>query len=73
MHGLHAATSNVVNSAQGSSCKLKFVHVVVYNVGVNKLVRLSLSHINPDFFYISGEALTPVKVTTRVRTWNQIL
>jgi hypothetical protein len=26
VHGLHAATSKVVNSAQGSSCKLKFVH-----------------------------------------------
>ncbi len=26
MHGMHAATSKVVNSAQGSSCKLKFVH-----------------------------------------------
>jgi hypothetical protein len=23
---MHAATSKVVNSAQGSSCKLKFVH-----------------------------------------------
>ncbi len=26
MHGMHAATSRVVNSAQGSSCKLKFVN-----------------------------------------------
>jgi hypothetical protein len=26
VHGLHAATSKVENSAQGSSCKLKFVH-----------------------------------------------
>ena len=26
MHGLYAATSKVENSAQGSSCKLKFVH-----------------------------------------------
>jgi len=26
VHGLHAATSKVVNSAKGSSCKLKFVH-----------------------------------------------
>ncbi len=26
MHGIHAATSKVENSAQGSSCKLKFVH-----------------------------------------------
>ncbi len=26
MHGMHAATSKVENSAQGSSCKLKFVH-----------------------------------------------
>ncbi len=26
MHGMHAATFKVVNSAQGSSCKLKFVH-----------------------------------------------
>ncbi len=30
MHGLHAATSKVVNSAQGSSCKLKFVHGHVF-------------------------------------------
>ncbi len=27
MHGIHAATSKVENSAQGSSCQLKFVHV----------------------------------------------
>jgi hypothetical protein len=27
--GMHAATSKVENSAQGSSCKLKFVHGVV--------------------------------------------
>jgi hypothetical protein len=27
-HGIHAATSKVENSAQGSSCKLKFVHGV---------------------------------------------
>jgi hypothetical protein len=27
VHGMHAATSKVENSAQGSSCKLKFVHV----------------------------------------------
>ncbi len=26
MHGIHAATSKVENLAQGSSCKLKFVH-----------------------------------------------
>ncbi len=26
MHGLHTATSKDVNSVQGSSCKLKFVH-----------------------------------------------
>jgi hypothetical protein len=26
VHGMHAATSRVVNSAQGSSCKLKFVN-----------------------------------------------
>jgi hypothetical protein len=26
VHGLHAATSKVENSAQGSSCQLKFVH-----------------------------------------------
>ncbi len=26
MHGMHAATSKVENSTQGSSCKLKFVH-----------------------------------------------
>ncbi len=26
MHSMHAATSKVENSAQGSSCKLKFVH-----------------------------------------------
>jgi hypothetical protein len=26
VHSMHAATSKVVNSAQGSSCKLKFVH-----------------------------------------------
>ncbi len=29
MHGIHAATSKVENSAQGSSCKLKFVHGVI--------------------------------------------
>jgi hypothetical protein len=28
VHGLHATTSKVVNSAQGLSCKLKFVHGV---------------------------------------------
>jgi hypothetical protein len=28
VHGLHAATSKVENLAQGSSCKLKFVHAV---------------------------------------------
>jgi hypothetical protein len=26
VHDMHAATSKVENSAQGSSCKLKFVH-----------------------------------------------
>jgi hypothetical protein len=26
VHGMHAATSKVENLAQGSSCKLKFVH-----------------------------------------------
>jgi hypothetical protein len=26
VHGVHAATSKVKNSAQGSSCQLKFVH-----------------------------------------------
>jgi hypothetical protein len=26
----HAATSKVENSAQGSSCKLKFVHGLLY-------------------------------------------
>ncbi len=26
MHGMHAATSKVENSTQGSSCKLKFVN-----------------------------------------------
>jgi hypothetical protein len=26
VHGMHAATSKVENSAQGSSCKLKYVH-----------------------------------------------
>jgi len=29
---MHAATSKVENSAQGSSCKLKFVHDFTYNV-----------------------------------------
>jgi hypothetical protein len=26
VHGMHSANSKVGNSAQGSSCKLKFVH-----------------------------------------------
>jgi hypothetical protein len=30
VHGLHAAASKVVNSAQGLSCKLKFVHALAY-------------------------------------------
>ncbi len=41
MHGMHAATSKVENSAQGSSCKLKFVHAYyestrkgVYKIGL---------------------------------------
>jgi len=29
VHGIHAATSKVENLAQGSSCKLKFVHGVI--------------------------------------------
>jgi hypothetical protein len=30
VHGMHAAaTSKVENSAQGSSCKLKFVHELI--------------------------------------------
>ncbi len=29
MHGTHAATSKVENSAQGSSCKLMFVHDIM--------------------------------------------
>jgi hypothetical protein len=28
--GMHAATSKVENSAQGSSCKLKFVHALTF-------------------------------------------
>ncbi len=28
---MYAATSKVVNSAQGSSCKLKFVHAIPYS------------------------------------------
>ncbi len=27
MHGMHAANSKVENSAQGSSCQLKFVYL----------------------------------------------
>jgi hypothetical protein len=30
VHGIYAATSKVENSAQGSSCKLKFVHAPVH-------------------------------------------
>ncbi len=40
MHGLHAATSRVVNSAQGSSCKLKFVHDTDVNLNRNDLTML---------------------------------
>ncbi len=32
MHGIHAATSKVEKSAQGSSCKLKFVHAHIKQV-----------------------------------------
>ncbi len=43
MHGMHAtATSKVENSTQGSSCKLKFVHVSfspVPSIGVPSLLN----------------------------------
>jgi hypothetical protein len=32
VHGIHAATYKVENSAQGSSCKLKFVHAHIKQV-----------------------------------------
>ncbi len=38
MHGLHAGTSRVENSAQGLSCQLKFVH------GINFKVKNGLTH-----------------------------
>jgi hypothetical protein len=35
----HAATSKVENSAQGSSCKLKFVHGLFYlKIGLNEIL-----------------------------------
>ncbi len=37
MHGMHTATSKVENSAQGSSCKLKFVHGLAYICTLNLL------------------------------------
>ncbi len=48
MHGIHAATSKVENSAQGSSCKLKFVHVVSNNS--HKHASLFFDVINDSVF-----------------------
>jgi hypothetical protein len=35
VHGIHAVTSKVENSCQGSSCQLKFVHVPHSGAKVN--------------------------------------
>ncbi len=43
MHGLHAGTSRVENSAQGSSCQLKFVHGIIYFKVINGLPHTKVS------------------------------
>jgi hypothetical protein len=35
---MHAATSKVENSAQGSSCKLKFVHALSFDFGLSTVL-----------------------------------
>jgi hypothetical protein len=43
---MHAATSKVENSAQGSSCKLKFVHVLTRVVLLEKEILIHLTKVN---------------------------
>ncbi len=46
MHGMRAATSKVENSAQGSSCRLKFVHVPMHQKYTIVLVgHMSFGHL----------------------------
>ena len=45
MHGIHAATSKVENSAQGSSCKLKFVHANIKQVKKRVHVCMDNAHV----------------------------
>jgi hypothetical protein len=41
VHGTHAATSKVENSAQGSSCQLKFVHAYGFSMNFQRFSTLS--------------------------------
>ncbi len=48
MHGLHATTSKVENSAQGLSCRLKFVHAAAkYSSPIFRTLHGSM-HVRDD-------------------------
>jgi hypothetical protein len=57
---MHAATSKVANSAQGSSCKLKFVHDLGQVSGSRSGCCMEDKH-----FLCSGAKLSSLKLKTQ--------